>query len=186
MKLIDKEAKTEELLEEYKDLVKAKANLYFMLGADKEDIVQEGMIGLYKAIKSFDDEKGSSFKTYAELCINRQIVSAIVAANRKKYAPLNTAVSLDRPVGDDENSLSLGETLVASNSFDPENSVLAEEMVELIMSPDAKILSKSEREVLALLIDGNNYQEIAKLLGKSPKQIDNTIQRIRTKLRKFL
>lgn len=185
MKLTDKEAKTEELLEEYKDLVKAKASLYFMLGADKEDIVQEGMIGLYKAIQNFDGSKGASFKSFAELCITRQIVSAIVAANRKKYAPLNTAVSLDKPVGDDENSLSLGETLVSDANGDPANSVLAEEMIELILSPGAKILSEFERKVLLQLLDGNNYQEIAKALGKSPKQIDNTIQRIRTKLRKF-
>lgn len=185
MKLTDKEAKTEELLEEYKDLVKAKAGLYFMLGGDKEDIVQEGMIGLYKAIQSFDESKGTSFKTFADLCINRQIITAIKASNRKKTLVLNSAVSLDKPVSDEEDALSLGESLAAGTDTDPETVAVLNEMVELLMAPDAKVLSKSEREVLDYLIQGLDYQSIAKHLGKSPKQIDNTIQRIRAKIKKF-
>ena len=185
MKLIDKEAKTEELLEQYKDLVKAKAGLYFMLGGDKEDIVQEGMIGLYKAIQSYDESKGTSFKTFADLCINRQIITAIKSANRKKAQVLNNAVSLDKPVGDDEDSVSLGESLTAGTDTDPETIAVLNEMTELLLAPEAKVLSKSEREVLELLIQGEDYQSIAKIIGKTPKQIDNTIQRIRVKLKKF-
>ena len=185
MKLIDKEAKTEELLEEYKDLVKAKAGLYFMLGGDKEDIVQEGMIGLYKATQSYDESKGTSFKTFADLCINRQIITAIKSANRKKAQVLNNAVSLDKPVGDDEDSVSLGESLTAGTDTDPETIAVLNEMTELLLAPEAKVLSKSEREVLELLIQGEDYQSIAKIIGKTPKQIDNTIQRIRVKLKKF-
>ncbi len=185
MKLIDKETKTEELLEEYKDLVKAKAGLYFMLGADKEDIVQEGMIGLYKAIQNYDDSKDASFKTFADLCISRQIITAIKAANRKKYSPLNKAVSLDKNVSDDSNSPTLGESLVSGSDTNPETIAILNEMVELLLAPDAKILSEFERKVLSLLINGEDYQSIAKSLGKTPKQIDNTIQRIRAKLKKF-
>ena len=186
MKLTDKETKTEELLEEYKDLVKSKASLYFMLGGEKEDIVQEGMIGLYKAIQSYDDTKGASFKTFAELCISRQIITAIKSSNRKKYVPLNTAVSFDKPVNEDADAQTLGETLAAGTDTDPETIALLNEMTELFLSPDAKILSASEREVLEALIQGEDYQSIAKKLGKSPKQIDNTIQRIRTKVKKFI
>ena len=185
MKLIDKEAKTEELLEQYKDLVKAKAGLYFMLGSDKEDIVQEGMIGLYKAIQSYDESKGTSFKTFADLCINRQIITAIKASNRKKNVALNSAVSLDKPVGEEDDAQTLGESLAAGTDTDPETVALLNEMTELLLAPEAKILSKSEREVLELLLQGGDYQSIAKYLGKSPKQIDNTIQRIRAKLKKF-
>ncbi len=185
MKLIDKEAKTEELLEEYKDLVKAKAGLYFMLGADKEDIVQEGMIGLYKAIQNYDESKGTSFKTFADLCINRQIITAIKSSNRKKYSALNTAVSLDKPIGGEEDAQTLGESLAAGADTDPETIALLNEMTELLLAPEAKILSNAEREVLELLLQGGDYQSIAKYLGKSPKQIDNTIQRIRAKLKKF-
>ena len=185
MKLTDKEAKTEKLLEEYKELVKAKAGLYFMLGGDKEDIIQEGMIGLYKAIQSYDEGKGASFKTYADICINRQIISAIKAANRKKFTPLNTALSFDKPMDDDPDSPSLAETLSAGTDTDPETIALLNEMTELLLSPDAKILSPFERTVIEAMLSGGDYQSIAKDLGKTPKQIDNTIQRIRTKLKKF-
>lgn len=184
MKLTDKEATIEELLETYKPLVKAKASLYFMLGSDKEDIIQEGMIGLYKAIESFDESKGASFKTYADLCINRQIITAIKGANRKKASPLNTALSFENLLsGDDE--LTLGDSLAASSDTDPETLALYKEMLSLLLSPDAKTLSKLEREVLEALLAGKTYTEIAKDMGKSPKQIDNTIQRIRNKIKQF-
>jgi len=178
--------KTEALIEEYRDMVKAKAHLYFMLGGDIEDIIQEGMIGLYKAIQSFDESKGASFKTFADLCVSRQIISAIKASNRKKYAPLNTAVSFDKPISDEEGAPTLGETLAAGSDTDPETIALLSEMTELLLSPDVKILSKMEQEVLGYLISGHDYQSIAKAMGKTPKQIDNSIQRIRAKLTMFL
>jgi len=189
MKLTDKEKKTEnrtdELLEEYKYLVKEKAGLYFMLGGDKEDIIQEGMIGLFKAIQSYDASKGASFKTYADICINTQIISAIKAANRKKLSPLNSAVSIDRSISDDDDSVSLKDSLVANSDTNPETLALYKDMISMLLSPDAKLLSALEQTVLRGLIAGKKYTEIAAEMKKSPKQIDNTIQRIRAKLKRF-
>ncbi len=184
--MIKAPANAEALIEEYRDMVKAKAHLYFMLGGDIEDIIQEGMIGLYKAIQSFDESKGASFKTFADLCVSRQIISAIKASNRKKFAPLNTAVSFDKPISDEEGAPTLGETLAAGSDTDPETLALLSEMTELLLSPEAKILSKMEQEVLGYLIGGHDYKSIAKHMGKTPKQIDNSIQRIRAKLTLFL
>lgn len=185
-----KEEKTEELLEEYRELVKTKAHLYYVLGGDMEDIIQEGMIGLYKAIQSFDESRGASFRTFADLCITRQIISAIKSSSRKKHNPLNSALSFDRPLepsaGYDKGELTLAETLAAGADSDPERIALLREMTELILAPDARILSKSEHEVLKLLLESKDYIEIAALLGKTPKQIDNAIQRIRKKLKKLI
>jgi len=175
----------EDILEEYREMVKAKAHMYFMLGGDMEDIIQEGMIGLYKAIQNFDESRGSSFRSFADLCVSRQILSAIKAANRKKYAALNTAVSLDKPISDEEGAPTLGETLAAGSDTDPETIAILSEMTEVLISPDSKLLSEMERKVLELLIQGCDYRCIAEILEKSPKQIDNSIQRIRAKLKVF-
>lgn len=180
------EARTEELLEKHRDLVKAKAHLYFMLGGDIEDIIQEGMIGLCKAIKSFDASKGASFRTFADICITRQMISAVKAATRKKNSPLNSALSFDIALSEGEGGTTLSETLAAGTDSDPETLTLVHEMTELLLAPGAKILSKSEREVLSLLMEAKDYREIASELDKTPKQIDNAIQRIRGKIKKLL
>ena len=176
----------EAVLEEYKEVVRAKAGLYFMLGAEKEDLIQEGMIGLVKAYNTYDPSKGASFSTYAELCINRQLINAVKASGRQKNAPLNLAVSLDKPAGSEEDGPSLGEMLVAGYDSDPEDQIIFEELMELLVSPEKKFLSPLEHKVLNLLLEGQKYREIADSLGKSPKQIDNAIQRIRAKINTLL
>ena len=174
----------EELLQRYKETVRSKAHLYFMLGSDSEDVVQEGMIGLFRAIRSFEEGRGAGFATYADRCINRQILNAITAASRQKHIPLNEALSLDRPV-QDAASLTLGEILSAGAQTDPEALALAADTARLMLSDEAHVLSGMEREVLSHLMDGEDYREIAVTLGKSPKSIDNCIQRIRKKVRIF-
>ena len=186
MKLTDNEEKLEELLNEYRDMVKAKAHLYYMFGGDIEDIIQEGMIGLYKAIQTYDDSKGASLKTFADLCVSRQIISAIKAANRQKNAPLNSSVSFDYKVSSAPDAKTLGETLKAGSDANPETAIVFGELTELILAGDSKLLSPMEREVFSYMLQGKDYREIAGLMGKSPKSIDNAIQRIRTKLRKFI
>lgn len=176
----------EEVLEKYKDLVRAKAGLYFMLGAEKEDLIQEGMIGLVKAYNTYDPSRGASFKTFAELCITRQMISAVKAAGRLKNAPLNSAASLDAPASDEENAPPLGEILAAGSDSDPESRLLFRELMELLRSPDNDYFSPLEQQVLKLLLDGHRYKEIAALLGKTPKQADNAIQRIRLKIKALL
>ncbi len=173
------------LLHRYKDTVRAKAQLYFMMGGDRDDIIQEGMTGLFRAATSYDPSKGASFKTYADVCINRHIINAIKVAGRRKYSPLNTAYSLDRPVSDDSPGQTLGETLAAGMESNPEASAILSEMTELIMAPDSRLFSSLERQVLQGLYEGLNYRQISVWLAKSPKQVDNAMQRIRKKLRAF-
>ncbi|MBR0138684.1 MAG: sigma-70 family RNA polymerase sigma factor [Firmicutes bacterium] len=173
------------LLHCYKDAVRAKAQLYFMMGGDRDDIIQEGMTGLFRAATSYDPSKGASFKTYADVCINRHIINAIKVAGRRKYSPLNTAYSLDRPVSDDSPGQTLGETLAAGMDSNPEASAILSEMTELIMAPDSRLFSSLERQVLQGLYEGLNYRQISVWLAKSPKQVDNAMQRIRKKLRAF-
>ena len=176
------EKSIETVLEEYNEAVRSKAGLYFMLGAEKDDLIQEGMIGLVKAYNSFDPEKGASFKTFADLCITRQMINAVKAAGREKNAPLNLAVSLDRPVSDEEDAPTLGETLAAGFEADPEAQLLFAELMEILSSPDSSVFSPLEKKVFGLLTEGRKYREIAQLLGKTPKQIDNAMQRIRNKI----
>lgn len=176
----------EEVLEEYKDLVRSKAGLYFMLGAEKEDLIQEGMIGLVKAYNTYDPSRGASFKTFAELCITRQMITAVKAAGRQKNTPLNSAVSLDGPENDAEDAPALGEILAAGSDSDPESLILFQELTELLRSPGNGYFSPFEQRVLQLLISGCKYKEIAQILGKTPKQADNAIQRIRLKIKALL
>ncbi len=180
------EESIEKILEQYKEVVRTKAGLYFVLGAEKDDLIQEGMIGLVKAYNSYDASKGASFSTFAELCIDRQLINTVKASSRRKNAPLNLAVSLDRPAGENDDSPSLGETLVAGYDSNPEDQVLYEELMELLADPEKSILSPFEQTVFGLLLKGNKYKEIADTLGKSPKQIDNAIQRIRKKISIFM
>ena len=179
------ETAAEYLIKDYKELVKSKASLYFMLGADRDDIVQEGMIGIFKAIMNYDSGKGASFKTFADLCVNRQIITAIKSAGRYKHAPLNHSLSLDKPVNEDNLSYTLGETLAAGTETDPEEVLLMGEMAEILFSWKDSFLSEFERFVLGEIIKGKSYRDIAKENDKSDKSVDNAIQRIRRKLHIF-
>lgn len=172
----------EYLIRKYKDVVKAKSHLYFMVGADKEDIVQEGMIGMFKAIRSYNAEKEASFRTFAELCINRQILTAIKRATRLKHSPLNTSISLNKPISEEEPSQTLAETLSSDSMSDPEALLLLKEVANYIVGNGADIFSSMEMAVWSEYLHGKNYTEIAKQMGKSPKAIDNAIQRTKRKL----
>lgn len=176
----------EKILEEYKEIVLSKAGLYSMIGAERDDLIQEGMIGLVKAYNSYDESKGASFKTFAELCINRQMISAVKAAGRLKNLPLNDYVSLYNPLGDDDDSSVLIETLESKDENNPEQVVVYNELLQLLLDPEKKYFSKLEQEVLKHLLGGLSYKEIAATMNKTEKQIDNAIQRIKNKIRIFL
>lgn len=179
------ETAAEYLIKQYKEFVKFKAHLYFMLGADRDDIVQEGMIGIFKAIMNYDSTKGASFKTFADLCVNRQIITAIKTAGRQKHSPLNQSVSLDKPMNEEDLSYTLGETLAAGTDTDPEEVLLMGEMAGILFKQCDSFLSDYERLVLGEMIKGKTYRDIAKQQNKSDKSVDNAIQRIRRKLHIF-
>ena len=170
------------VLEKYKYLVRKKANAVFLLGGDTDDLVQEGMIGLFKAVRDFDSKK-SSFFHFAELCITRQIYSAIEASNRKKHAPLNSYVSFYSEVS--EEGQPLAEYLESERSDNPEQRMIDQENFELFLKKVRQSLSKMECEVLDDYLSGLNYQQIAEKMKKSPKAIDNALQRIKAKIRVF-
>lgn len=181
------ETAEEILIEKYKGLVRAKAKAYFMAGAEAEDVVQEGMIGLIKAIRSFDESREASFKTYAGTCINNQIIKAIRKADREKHHPLNEAISLDnRVAGEGDEALTVGDILRASMLDEPEEMVIYEDSMERLGELSRETFSSLEMQVLRGKIQGKSYQEIAEELGKSPKTIDNATQRIRKKITDFL
>lgn len=181
----DQEA-AEELMRSYMELAKNRARLYYMLGGEREDLVQEGMIGLFKAIGSYDPARGASFRTYADLCVNRQMLSAIKGAAQQKNSALNSAYSLESPVGTGDDPTVLGDTIKAGPGSDPEASLLLSELMDALMSPENKSFSGLEHQVLELMMKGMDYRSIAETLEKTPKQIDNTIQRIRSKIRKMM
>lgn len=176
---------TEYIINKYKNLVKSRARTYFLIGADKEDIVQEGMIGLFKAIRDFKSDKTASFKAFAELCITRQIITAIKTATRQKHIPLNSYISLNRPVFDDDAEQTLLDTLSEKKVFDPEEIMITKEHFSDLREKMSKNLSKLEWNVLSLYLDGKSYTEIAKRINKSEKSIDNALQRIKRKVAKF-
>ena len=180
------ETAEEILIEKYKGLVRAKAKAYFIAGAEAEDVVQEGMIGLMKAVRSFDEGREASFKTYAGTCINNQILKAIRKAEREKNQPLNDAISLDNHLGEKDENLTIGDILKASMFDEPEEKVIYEDTLERLGNISRQIFSPLESKVLRAKIAGKNYQEIAEELGKSPKTIDNALQRIRKKIMAFL
>ena len=180
------ETAEEILIEKYKGLVRAKAKAYFITGAEAEDVVQEGMIGLMKAVRSFDEGREASFKTYAGTCVNNQILKAIRKAEREKNQPLNDAISLDNHLGEKDESLTIGDILKASMFDEPEEKVIYEDTLLRLKSLSRNIFSPLESQVLKAKIAGKNYQEIAEELGKSPKTIDNALQRIRKKIIAFL
>ncbi len=179
------EAALEHLLTRYKNFARVKARSYFLVGADKEDIVQEGMIGLYKAIRDFRDDKQSSFRAFAELCITRQIITAIKTATRQKHIPLNSYVSLNRPLSQDdggEPDRVLVDVLATHTSADPVEFVISSEEVRQMQTSFGEILSELEAHVLSLYIEGKSYQEIAASLKRHVKSIDNALQRIKRKV----
>ena len=178
----------ETLLNRYRHYARAKARTYFLAGADKEDIVQEGMIGLFKAIRDFKAERNSAFRAFAELCITRQIITAIKTATRQKHIPLNSYVSLNKQSGseDDDDGRSLGDVLISLDAVDPADLVVSAEEIAAIKDSMSKVLSDLETEVLQLYMDGKSYQEIAGYLGRHVKSIDNALQRIKRKLEQHL
>ena len=176
----------EYLLNKYKNFVRSKARSYFLIGADHEDIVQEGMIGLYKAIRDFRQEKLSSFRAFAELCITRQIITAIKTATRQKHIPLNSYVSLNKPLYDEESDRTLLDILMEGTTSNPEDMIINQENLGIIHQKINEVLSGLEQEVLAAYLDGKSYQEIAEALGRHVKSIDNALQRVKRKLEKYL
>ncbi|SDP94493.1 RNA polymerase, sigma 30 subunit, SigH [Litchfieldia salsa] len=174
------------LINKYKNFVRAKARSYFLIGADREDIVQEGMIGLYKAIRDFKEDKLTSFKAFAELCITRQIITAIKTATRQKHIPLNSYVSLDKPIYDEESDRTLMDVISGAKVLDPEELIINQEKFDDIEIKMAELLSDLERKVLALYLDGRSYQEISEDLNRHVKSIDNALQRVKRKLERYL
>ncbi|HEX9889166.1 MAG TPA: RNA polymerase sporulation sigma factor SigH [Nitriliruptorales bacterium] len=170
-----------ELLLRYRRFARAKARSYFLIGGDREDIIQEGMIGLYKAIRDFEASHGASFRSFAELCITRQILTAIKTATRQKHTPLNTYVSFDKP-RDDEAARTVADTLATHASEDPLRILIASDDLAKLRSVFDELLSDLEADVLQLYVDGRSYQEIADHLGRHVKSIDNALQRIKRKL----
>ncbi len=176
----------EALIHKYKNFVRAKARSYFLIGADREDIVQEGMIGLYKSIRDYRDDKLTSFKAFAELCITRQIITAIKTATRQKHIPLNSYVSLDKPIYDEDSDRTLLDVICGSRVSDPEELIINQEEFDDIEVKMGEILSDLERKVLMLYLDGRSYQEIAVDLKRHVKSIDNALQRVKRKLERYL
>lgn len=174
------------LIDKYKNFVKAKARSYFLIGADREDIVQEGMIGLFKAIRDFKDDKLSSFKAFAELCITRQMITAIKTATRQKHIPLNSYISLDKPIYDEESDRTLLDVIGGTKVTDPEQLLINQEEFDNIEVKMSEILSDLEQKVLMLYLDGSSYQEISAKLNRHVKSIDNALQRVKRKLERYL
>jgi RNA polymerase sporulation-specific sigma factor len=176
------------LLARYRNFARSKARSYFLAGSDKEDVVQEGMIGLYKAIRDFDLSQETPFRAFAELCISRQILTAIKTANRQKHQPLNTSVSLDAPVYNDDSGAdrTVGDNIPAPSLSDPVEMVISAEEIEALRTSLSGNLTDLEGDVLRLYMDGKSYEEIAGALGNHVKSIDNALQRIKRKLQRHL
>ena len=174
------------LLNKYKNFVRAKARSYFLIGADREDIVQEGMIGLYKAVRDFRSSKLTSFRAFAELCVTRQIITAIKTATRQKHRPLNSYVSLNKPAYDEESDRMLIDVISSAKISNPEDIIIGREDFSSIETKMSKILSPLEMQVLKKYIDGKSYFEVAEELGRSVKSVDNALQRVKNKLEKLV
>lgn len=176
----------EYLINKYKNFVRAKARSYFLIGADREDIIQEGMIGLYKAIRDFRTDKLSSFRAFAELCITRQIITAIKTATRQKHIPLNSYVSLNKPIYDEDSDRTLLDVISGTKITDPEELIISREEFDDIEEKMGEILSSLEWKVLMSYLEGKSYQEIAEDLKRHVKSIDNALQRVKRKLERYL
>ncbi len=182
----DDELALEYLINKYRNFVRAKARSYFLIGADREDIIQEGMIGFYKAIRDFRNDKLSSFRAFAELCVTRQIITAIKTATRQKHIPLNSYISLNKPIYDEDSDRTLMDVLSGGKISDPEELVISREEFADIEKKMEDILSDLEWRVLMSYLDGKSYQEIAADLGRHVKSIDNALQRVKRKLEKYM
>jgi len=176
----------EYMIYKYKNFVRAKAKSYFLIGADREDVIQEGMIGLYKAIRDYKGDKLSTFRAFAELCITRQMITAVKTATRQKHIPLNSYVSLDKPIFDEESDRTLLDVLCGSRGTDPMEMIINREKHDDIEGKMSEILSELERKVLMLYLDGRSYQEISVDLKRHVKSIDNALQRVKRKLERYL
>ncbi|EFR40729.1 RNA polymerase sigma-H factor [Selenomonas sp. oral taxon 137 str. F0430] len=174
------------LVNKYRNFVRSKARSYFLIGADREDIVQEGMIGFFKAIRDFREDKLSSFRAFAELCVTRQIITAIKTATRQKHIPLNSYVSLNKPIYDEDSDRTLLDVLSGARISDPEELVISREEFVDIEKKMEEILSDLEWRVLMSYLDGKSYQEIAVDLHRQVKSIDNALQRVKRKLEKYM
>ena len=172
---------TDYIVQRYKNFVRSKARSYFLMGADKEDIIQEGMIGLYKATRDFNQDHEVSFKAFAELCITRQIISAIKGASRQKHIPLNSYISLNKPAYDDSER-TLIEVLETEKNLDPQEVVINREQYALIKEVMEAVLSPLEWDVLRGYMDAKSYQEMAEEHHRSVKSIDNALQRVKKKM----
>lgn len=181
----DKRAQ-EHLLNKYKPLVKTRARTYFLIGADTEDIIQEGMIGLYKAMRDFQKNKNASFRAFAELCINRQMITAIKMATRQKHIPLNSYVSLNRPVFEEESEETYMDMLMGGEILNPEALLIGREDKHFMETQIIKMLSDFEKRILLLYLRGKTYYEISCIVEKSEKSIDNALQRVKKKIEKYL
>lgn len=174
------------LITKYRLFVKSKAKSYFLIGADKEDIVQEGMIGLYKSIRDFKGDKLSSFRAFAELCITRQIITAIKTATRQKHIPLNSYVSLDKPIYDEESERTLMDIIMSPVTVDPEHIIINQEDYSQLENKMGEVLSELEQQVLSRYLAGQSYYEISEELNRHVKSIDNALQRVKRKLERHL
>jgi len=174
------------LINKYKNFVCSKAKTYFLIGADKEDIIQEGMIGLFKAIRDFKDDKLVSFKSFAEICVTRQMITAIKTATRQKHMPLNSYISLNKPIFEEDGERTLLDTINHETTSDPEQLFIGKEELTNIEGKINEVLSPFELEVLYAYLQGISYQGIARVLNKEVKSVDNALQRIKKKIEKFL
>jgi len=181
----DKKAQ-EFIIKRYKNFVRSRARSYFLIGADREDIVQEGMIGLFKAIRDYQPNKMSSFRSFADLCVKRQIITAIKTATRQKHMPLNSYISLNKPLYDEESDRTLYDMMVNNKELNPEHLIIKQEEWHLMALQMGKVLSDLEWQVLSAYIDGKSYQEIAVDMNRHIKSIDNALQRVKKKLEKFV
>lgn len=173
------------ILHKFRPQVARKANSYFLAGADKDDIIQEGMIGLFKAVRDYRTDKDASFRSFAELCITRQIISAVKSASRLKHSPLNSYISLDKPIQDENYDATLLDIIAAGQAANPEDIIIGRENMEQVEIKMEEVLSRFECEVLSLYLTGKSYSSIASILKKDPKSIDNALQRIKKKFEKF-
>lgn len=182
------EAASEYIISKYRTLAKTKSHIYFIAGGDPDDVIQEGMIGIFKAIRDFDPGRDAGFRTFAELCINRQIVTAIKAANRQKYKILNESVSIDyrEPGSDGDDAGSLSDSMKSGEDTNPESMTLMREVVSYLKANGENIFSPMENLVWNETLKGKTYMEIAREYGKTPKAVDNALQRVKKKVMAYL
>ncbi len=177
------DAAVAELVTRYRSFVRCKARSYFLAGGERDDVIQEGMIGLYKAIRDYRPDRQASFRSFAELCITRQLITAIKTATRQKHSPLNTYVSLNRPTSfDDEGDRVLSDILAAKEICDPAEIVISEWEAASIRDGFTAALSGFETDVLRFYVEGKSYREIAGMLGRGVKSVDNALQRVKRKV----